>query len=182
MLEMRVSDVAEQIVMHTFTNGTDRRQKEGSDGGRDAQAIYLNFDVRLSNYDLEHNRFQYTASRGLHLLYHKLRGGSSISVFSAVSSSPFDRLKTIKEWKHQATHDSEWRRVRIFNDVYFEMAEEVNAQREAAGLAEIAAAEMIQYCVFAGIAEERLFQWVPVSIKKDPEDQYDYRRLITIGG
>jgi hypothetical protein len=57
MIKMRISDIAEQIVMHTFTNGTGRRQKEGSDGGRDAQAIYLNFYVSLSNYDLEENRF-----------------------------------------------------------------------------------------------------------------------------
>jgi hypothetical protein len=181
MLEMRVSDVAEQIVMHTFTNGTGRRQKEGSDGGRDAQAIYLNFDVRLSNYNLEENRFQYTASRGLHLLYHKLRGGAQISVFSAVSLSPFARLKTIKEWKHEATHDSCWRNVQVFAQTYFEMAEEVNARRVAAGLKEIAAVEMTQYCNFAGIAQEHLFQCVPVIVSMDPKDEYGYRRLITVG-
>lgn len=177
MLDMRVSDVAEQIVMHVLTEGTGRRQ--GGDGGRKTEAIYISFDIRLSSYE---DSFQYTAARGLHLLYHKLPGADSISVFSAVSPSPFDRLEKVVQWKHEATHDSCWRGLRVFFDVYFEMAKEVNARRVFRGLKEIAPAEMTQCCNFAGRARESLFQWVPVEITKDPEDECNYRRLIKVEG
>jgi hypothetical protein len=165
MLEMRISDVVDQVVQHALQNN------------QEGQAVYLNFDVRLSCYD-SGNKFQYSATRDLHLLYHKLLQGANISVFSAITPSPFNRLNKVAHWTHEATHDTEWRRASIFNQMYFAMAEEVNNRRGLAGLSSIAPIAMKQHCDFP--LGNELFKWVPVSIRKDPEDQYGYRRLITV--
>src|ERR1700723_2320616 len=113
MFEMRLDKVVEQIVSTTFAQG--RREKE---------ALYFNFDLRLWSFEKQE---QFYTSRGLHLLYHQQSYSSYISVFSAISPSPFGRMKDIAEWKHESTHDSCWRDIRGLTDLYFDMANEINA-------------------------------------------------------
>lgn len=169
MFEMRVSSVAEQIVTHHLQAK-----------GRENEAVYINFDVRLSYFRSVHSSLQFNSSRGLHLLYHQCPGHATLSVFSAVTPSPFDRLKDIAEWKHETSHDSCWRDVRLYTDTYFLMARQINAQIVEAGGAEVAPAEMNQYCSFAGIGRGNLFEWVPVEVTKDPNDNHKYRRIVKV--
>lgn len=168
MFEIKLERVVEQIVRHNLIGQ-----------GRETEALYINFDVRLHNYDNENNKEFYT-SRGLHLLYYSKSYGGAISVFSAVTVSPFDRIYSVEEWKHEVTHDSCWRDVRVFSETYFKMADEINAQRKKEKLDKIAPCEMTQHCSFAGIASNHLFKWVEVLMKKDTSDSYNYRRTIKV--
>ena len=165
MFQMRLENVISAIVSHHLLE---------SAWSGDDQALYLAFDLRLYS---DGERFQ--QSRGLHLLYHQREGHQTVSVFSAVSSSPFTKIEEIKEWKHQVSHDSEWVRLSLFSSLYFEMAERINLYRIAENLEEIAAIEMIEYCSFAGIASPML-RWVRVSVSMDPEDSSHYRRKVSL--
>jgi len=97
MLEMKIERLAEQIVRHHLLGQ-----------GRKKEALYLNFDLRLSS-----NRFD--QSRGLHLLYHQIPDCASVSVFSAMTLSPFGRIGEITSWEHDVSHDSCWRDIGIFH-------------------------------------------------------------------
>lgn len=167
MLEMKLSRVVHQIVEHHLGGQ-----------GREKEALYVNFDVRMSSYYQLGREF--AESRGLHLLYHQNPGHATLSVFSAVTRSPFERLPQVTEWKHEVSHDSCWRDIHVFSDVYFEMAKRINEKRCNAGLGEKAPIEMNQNCFFAGIARNTMFEWVKVSVTKDPEDSNNYRRLVTL--
>lgn len=164
MFEIRLDRVAQQIVSHNL------RGK----GSGEQVALYLKFDVRLSSHGIAH-----TIARGLHLLYHQVLHHASVSVFSAVTPSPFDRIDTVKEFKHEVTHDSCWRDLRVFNETYFTMANEVNVIRKNYGLSEIAPVAMNQFVTFAGLGED-LFQWVSVKVTKDETDERNYRRVIQL--
>src|ERR1700743_721666 len=107
MLSMRISDVIAQIIEHELV------QKERVKD----EAVYLNFDLRMYAH-VKNN--PYSSSCGFHLLYHSL--SNYVSVFSGITSSPFGKLEEVKEWRHEVSHDFEWRRPPIFSEVYFELA------------------------------------------------------------
>jgi hypothetical protein len=94
MLQMRLDRLVQQIVSHHLLGQ-----------GREKEALYLNFDLRMSSFSKSDT---FDASRGLHLLYHLRPGYQSVSVFSAVTDSPFSGCAGMK-WKHEVTHDSCWR-------------------------------------------------------------------------
>lgn len=169
MFEMRLDRIVQQIVTHhLFPNLNDK------------VALYINFDVRLHSYESKRSTTEFNQSRGLHLLYHQGAHSSYVTVFSAVTASPFERIEGVKEWKHEVTHDSCWRDLRIFSDTYFDMAQKINSSRTKVGLKEIAPAAMNEHNSFAGIARNSMFEWVKVDITKDPEDSGNYRRLVRL--
>lgn len=163
MLSIRIDRIAYQIVEDILLGN-----------GRENEALYLNFDVRLSYYD---NGRTYDQSRGLHLLYHVLPGMRYVNVFSGVTRSPFGKLSEVrKELKHEVSHDSCWRDVRIFSDTYFEMANCINEERKKQGLSEVAPKDMSEHNSF----RQKLFEWVPVKVSKDPNDSHNYRKLVKL--
>lgn len=164
MFEMRLDRLAQQIVSHNLCGQ-----------GRKDEALHLDFDVRLSCPEIPD-----TIIRGIHLLYHQMPHHASISVFSGVTPSPFDKHSAVKEWKHEVTHDSCWRDLRIFNETYFTMADEVNVIRHKLGLEEIAPVKMNQFVSFVGIARDHLYQWLEVKVARDATDEHNYRRTIQV--
>lgn len=167
MFEMRLDRIVEQIVRHAFFN---------PDGSKefDKQALYVVFDVSMSSA-VEKVRQR----RGIHLLYHS-RNGNYISVFSAVSSSPFVRLADINNWKHEVTHDSCWRDIKVITQTYFTMAGLINKERVERGWEEEVPIQMSQFVTFGGILRKEMFQWVPAEVKIDPACEHNYRKLITL--
>lgn len=153
--------------------------------GRDKEALHIHLDLRMSYYGI-HEVFN--TSRGLHLLYWVPLRFSYISVFSAVTSSPFTKAKEIETlskvkeleatgWKHEITHDSCWREIRTVTDLYFEMAKEIMTAMgdEAKLLAPVDMSEHNDFALFGS-----LFDWIPVEISKDPTDPHNYRKIIVL--
>lgn len=158
MLQIRLERVANQIVQSELLNK----------GGRQDEALYLHFDLRMGYFT---NDESYNESRGLHLLYHVKPGGSYVDVFSAVTDSPFDKIESVKEWKHEASHDSCWRDVSCFSKVYFEMAKGINEALSKNGQKEVAPVTMSEHSGFGHF--EDLYKWVPIRIaRKDSSDSY----------
>lgn len=136
---------------------------------RVGQALHFHFDVRLSDYSEEVNT---TQSAALHLLYHTHPMGSYISVFSGVERGrPFTSVKEIKEWKHEVTHDSCWRDINAITQLYFDMAEELNALRVKAGYEAKAPRDFSPFVSFA-LFSDGLYSWIPVEVNRDPVDSY----------
>ncbi len=166
MLQIRLDKVVNQIVQCELLNK----------GGRKEQALHLHFDLRTSYYA---ECQSYHASRGLHLLYHVKPGSSYVDVFSSMADSPFDKIQTVKEWKHEISHDSCWRDIQCFSNIYFEMADEVNNAIRKSGGKSVAPINMSECNGFGTL--ESLYRWVPVRItKKDPSDSY--RKTVEIWG
>lgn len=142
---------------------------------REGEAMLISFRLDISDSD-HHN-----ASRGFHLLYHIAPRRTYVDVFSAVTS--YRNSTDIKklQWKFEVSHDSCWRDVGSFNEVYFDMANEVNSSRQAEGLERIAPNDMNQFNRFNRCSlESNLFQWVKVKVERDPSCQNGYRKLITL--
>ncbi len=167
MLKIDVRNVVHAIV-----------EQELSGKGRDTEALYLNFDLRMSQHLPEgFDGKSYDESRGLHLLYQVNPGFSYINVFSGVTDSPFARIRDVAEWKHECTHDSCWRDINTFSQVYFEMAECINAARKADGFPPVAPANMHEW---HSIGRAGLFQWVKANVRKDPNCERNYRRIVEV--
>jgi len=140
------------------------------------EALHFHFDLDLCHYCKGGKYF--SQRRGLHLLYHMERGSSYVSVFSAVTNSPLTKISDIKEWKHETTHDSDWRDIGVFSDTYFEMAEKINASLKEAGFEEVAPKDMTEHNNIPIFAP--MYEWVDVRVRKDPDDKYNYRKLIEV--
>ncbi len=164
MLSMKIESLVAALVRHELVGK-----------GRENEALYFNFDLRMGSYT---DGESYNQSRGLHLLYQVNPGYSYITVFSGITPSPFDKIKDVKEWKHECTHDSCWRDIQVFSQVYFEMAKQINEARVQDGLPEIAPAEMHEHNSFPLFNQTYL--WVPVRITKDPNDAHNYRKLVEV--
>ncbi len=161
MVNIRISSLAEAIVHSELIRK-----------GREKEALYLNFDLRMSYY---HEGEEYHQSRGLHLLYHVIPGGGVVNVFSAVTMSPFANIVDVREWSHDCSHDTCWRDISVFSKVYFEMAEHINQLRLVDGREPIAPRDMHEW---HNIRE--LYRWVPAIIAKDPTDERSYRKMVTL--
>ncbi|MDE1834756.1 MAG: hypothetical protein KGH64_05470 [Candidatus Micrarchaeota archaeon] len=169
MLNIRISDVVNQIVEHELVNK-----------GRDGKALYMHFDLHMSYYSEDSARgLHVRSSRGLHLLYHCPRERSYISVFSGVTASPFDNAKDVKTWKHETTHDSCWRSISAFSSLYFDMAEEINSSLVANGHKAVAPA-MMDECNNFALFGKKMFSWFPVTVKTDDDDVSRYRKIVTL--
>lgn len=143
---------------------------------KEGEALHLHFDVRMNDF---FNDSDASRSAGIHLLFSCSPGSNYITVFSAVTDSPFDEIKKVKEWTHESTHDSCWRDIKIFNDVYFGMAKELNEERKKRGFATKGPMEFNKHVGFAGVKGE-MSRWVKVKIMKDPTDLYSYRRTVEV--
>lgn len=170
MFDMRISTLTHAIVRGIFQQcspaNSDKRQNE---------ALHINFDVRMDDYELKNARI----AKGLHLLYWCPPSSSYITVFSGVTASPFDDFKKVQKWTHEVTHDCCWTDTKVDNDLYFAMAAELNGMRVAAGLKRKAPVEFSQYAGFPAF-RENIYRWVPVSVTKDSTDTYSYRRVLTL--
>lgn len=158
--------------IETFVNAVVAQELVGK--GREDEALCFQFRLNLGHY---HNGEQFRANRALVLLYYLELGHSYVTVFSGVSQSPFTNIKEM-EFVHETTHDSCWRNIRTFSDVYFAMAKEVNAQLVQAGLKEVAPRDMDESNFFRLFGNA--FTWQKVSVKKDPYDKNNHRRVVQI--
>ena len=169
MLSINISDIAYALV-----------HQELIGKGVEDEALYLHVDARLSYCENPSvNRAEvFIESRGIHVLYHCPRRNGYVTVFTAVTDSPFARIDEVKDWKHETSHDSCWRDIGIFNRVYFEMADGINANLKT----KVAPRVMDQACYLSprGLLKDALFSWVKVEVIKDPTDSSNYRKLLRL--
>lgn len=149
-------------------------------GGREGEVLHFHFDLSMGYHaHVNNGGDSYTARRGLHLLYWLPPERSYITVFSAVTLSPFVKVGDVKEWKHECTHDTCWRDIGVFAQVYFDMAKEINALLVADGHPEVAPAAMSEHNSSPIFGD--FFEWLPAKVVTDPTDDRNYRKLITLG-
>lgn len=164
MLSMQIESLINAIV---------RQELRGK--GREKEALHFHLDISISHYmDSEH----YSERRGLHLLYHLNPSGTYISVFSAVTDSPFTKVDEVTNWKHECTHDSCWANTRAFADLYFDLAGRINDALFEDGLDKIAPKDMTEHNSFYLFGPA--FDWVPVEVSKDSTDDRNYRRIVKV--
>lgn len=171
MLNIKIETVVNQIVRQELVE----KNRGPLPDGAENIGLYMNFDCRLSHYT---NEKTYNESCGLHLLYHCIPGGSVITVFSGVTDSPFDSIKTVKHWKHECSHDSCWRDIGVFSNVYFDMARKINEAMLAHGLKDIAPKDMHENNSFNGF--DKVFSWVKVNVSVDKADKNRYRKVLEL--
>lgn len=166
MLNIRMETIVGSLV----------RQLLIESGGNSERALHFHFDLWMSYH--RDNR-SYDARRGLHLLYYLPKNSSYVSVFSATFNSPRVKLDVANgQFTHEISHDSEWRNLRLFSDTYFSMAEEINRKMNVDGFLSVAPVLMGEHNnspVFGN-----LFNWVTVKVEKDPDDDYNYRKIIKV--
>lgn len=171
MLQIQVQNVVHAIV-----------EQELRGKGREDSALYIHLDLRMSHHTDDKS---YDQSRGLHMLYYCLPHMNYISVFSSVTDSPFTGLRDVKEWKHECSHDSCWRDVNTYSQVYFKMAEDINSEikqdwekKHPGRIApQVAPKDMHEWHSFG---RSGLYMWVPVKVRKDPKDTNNYRKLVEV--
>lgn len=176
MFNIGISHLVTHIVEHAFRDQKgDPNAHRNLQKGYDTDALYIHFDVSMAHY---HNGGEYSQRKGLHLLYQRDPGYSYITVFTGVTESPFAKIKEV-EWKYITHHDSCWKDVSTFSEVYFDMAKKVNEMLVKDGLPEIAPRDMTEHN-FLPLFGADLYKWVKIHMKKDPTDERNYRRLVTI--
>lgn len=159
MITMRIDTLVSALVQQMLIES----------GGRNNEALYLHFDLQMSYYE---DGIDYYAYRGLHLLYYLPVGAveSNMSVFSALSFPRVDKIsETVSQWKHEHDiYDSSWRKIKVFTQTYFDMANEINKEMKRDGLPEVAPGSMFldtgNLPVFVG---QKLFDWVGVKVTTD---------------
>lgn len=161
-LETLISGIVNQVLLETPYK--DRDIKKG---------LHFGFDVSLSSYV---NGKEYNVRKGLHLVYYART--NYVTVFSGVTEKFFTSPKEVTEWKHEATHDSCWRDIVAFTNLYFDMAERVNEKRVIAGLKSVAPKNMEQNVFFMGFGRD---VWNFIDVEIDYVDKSDsYSRKLTI--
>ncbi len=141
---------------------------------RENEALHFHFDLRMSYYE---DHFDYHQRRALHLLYSLKPKHTYITVFGSIQSE-FIRPSAVHNWKHEITHDSCWSDIRVFSEVYFAMAKQINADMVKDGLPEVAPIKMSESngpSLFYP-----LYDWVKVNIQADPNDDNRYRKIVTV--
>lgn len=176
MLSMRIE---------TLVNALVRQELVGK--GREKEALHFHFSLGMAVYTSSENYEKRRKSgsidpfeehRGLHMLYYVKPGFSYISVFSAITPSAFMKVDEVQDWTHEITHDSCWAQVDTFSRAYFDMAEKINQAMVKEGLEKVAPLNMSEYNtppLFGPV-----FDWVPIEISKDPNDDRGYRRLVKV--
>lgn len=160
MLSMRIDSMLYNLVKQELVGK-----------GRKDEALHFHFDLRMAYAD-------FREFRGLHMLYYLPPGMSYVTVFSAVTDDPFIKIGKVQEWKHETTHDSCWRDVQTFSNVYFAMADEINKKLEKETGSSVAPCEMREHNSFRLFGSA--FDWVKVEVSRDPEDDRNYRRLVKL--
>jgi hypothetical protein len=150
MLKISINDVVNTIVTSQLV-----RQ------GRNNEALYMAFDISIRHYNKNKS---YERRQGLHLVYHCEQSSTYVSVFSATSQNPYDKLKDIDSWKLESHHDSAWRNISVFSQVYFSMTSEINADLVNDGMNEVRPCDMNESNSFVGACRDKLFTWIPVNV------------------
>lgn len=147
---------------------------------RENEAVYISFDVRMQDYAVPSPSVGFSA--GLHLIYHCRPHSNYITVFSAVTESPFAKLKEIPadQWQHESSHDSCWRDVSIFNSTFFEMATDLNELRTKKGLPTLPPKDFSTFVSFRPFNFNKLYEWVRVEVERDPNDLRNYKRTLKL--
>lgn len=166
MLSMEIRSLVGTLVNQLLVKDNNRQ------AGR---ALHFHFDCRMDSYT---NEKSYHSSCALHLLYYLRPDMTYVSVFSAVLPSPFDCIGKVDHWEHECTHDSCWRDINVFSNTYFKMADEINSLRLRDDLPEVAPAAMSEHNSFQLFGS--VFDWVGVEVKKDPNDDRSYRRIVKL--
>lgn len=143
--------------------------------GVENKAIHFHFNVRVDSFE---SNEQFGSSVGLHLLYHLKPRSTYVDVFSGATNRPFAKLNEVEGWTHEASHDSGWRNLNVFSQIYFSLAGEVNDQRKSSELKEIAPKDMSQSAHLR--ISRKMFDWVDVEVKVDGADPMKYHRTLTI--
>ncbi len=145
-------------------------------GGRKDEALQFSFDCGLAYYGHVGDGDEiYDARRGLYLLYYLPPERSYVTVFSAVTRSPFVKPT---EWKHECTHDTCWRDINIFSEIYFDMANKINAAMVKDGYGEVAPIMMTDHNSFQAFG--KAWEWVGAKVVTDPACDRSYRKLVTL--
>ena len=167
MFRMSIESLTNSLVRSLLQDKTDHNEGE---------ALHFFYDVSLLSRE---NGKTYERRVGLHLLYCK--SYSYIHVFSATTHSQ-RRIADVAVggWKHQSSHDSEWKNTRAFSDLYFQMAHDINDARETDGLTSIAPIVLEQNGHTTVGLFQPPFEWVKVHMTKDPTDPCSYRRMIKV--
>lgn len=144
-------------------------------GGKNGEALHIHLDLGVS-FHTGHG--SYDQRRGLHLLYQVDEGYSYINVFSAVLDSPFAKIGDVKKWKHECTHDTCWRDIQLFSQLYFEMCKLVNEEMVKDGLPEQRPCDMSEHNSFPVFGQ--MFDWVKVKVSKDPKCERNYHKVVEV--
>lgn len=181
MLSMRLDYMVAQVVRHVLLGKTREKRESRYDLASgvvyEGDALYMHFDIRLSYHAGDGETFN--SSRGLHLLYYTLPDSRYVTVFAGETDSPFAKVKEVAEWKHECSHDSCWRDIQTFSQLYFKMANEINDILKGYDMATVAPKDMHESNSFSAFGDE-LYSWVKVRVTKDPEDSHQYRKLVTL--
>ena len=163
MFEMKLSDLASALKEQVIPRGQ-----------HNEKALYMCFDVGLRIY----SPIEAHCRSLVHILMYCPYGGS---VHTFVAEQDFGPTKSPKElvWENTSNHDSCWRSDGLdtpLSRIYFRMADEINAKREAAGYETMAPVQMSQSCHFHMFGDT----WRLVDVKLSREDQKTYRHTIEI--
>lgn len=159
MLTMKIETLVNALVQSELSKNQEKNK-----------ALYFGFDLHLSV-----STPSVFKRRGLNLLYYK--EGAFTSVFSAVTNLQWS-VPEKTEWKHEVSHDSCWRDIRVFSETYFKMAEEINKYLRDFGYEEVAPCNMNQLNTPRMFGS--LYEWKKVKVIKDSTDQNNYRRLVEL--
>lgn len=147
--------------------------------GGNEKTLHFGFKCEQAHYhSAQYKGRSYYARGGLHLLYHRLPGYGYVNVFSAITSGLDVKIDKVTDWKHESSHDSCWRNIGAFNEVYFGLAQQLNEKLEADGHETVAPMNMTQHNgpqLFGPI-----FSWVNAKVTIDPADDRRYRKLVEI--
>lgn len=142
------------------------------------KVLHFGFKCVLAYYEhTNHGGRSYDSHCGLHVLYHLKPQRTYVDVFSAITDLS-TKIHDVKDWRHEASHDSCWRDIAAFNKAYFDLAENVNEKLEADGHERVAPMHMSEHNgpqLFGPV-----FSWVNATVTKDPACDRSYRKLITI--
>ena len=169
MLNIRVQTMVAALV----------RQLLVDTGGKDGEALHLQLDLGMGYYKNDPmGARSYRARYGLHLLFHRKPGSGYVDTFSAITDSLFVKHTEIAQWTHETSHDTCWRDIQVFSQLYFRMAVEINSAMSKDGFPEVAPAEMTEHNSFALF--ESMWRWLPAEVSYDSTDPHHYRRIITL--
>jgi hypothetical protein len=157
MFEMRLKEIIPTIVNFAF----DSKKPDL------LNLLRLSFDVRM--YDYECNKHTRTE---IDLAFYRREESRYTCVFYSLNNN--------KTWANVTNHDECWRDIPIITQVYFDMAEFLNKNRQAQNLPELAPKDFHSTVNFNNFSD-KMWEWVPnFTVAKDPTDPFNYRRILTI--
>lgn len=146
---------------------------DGKDSPKN-RALYFGFDVRCREYSQD-----YVDSCSVHFLFIRPYGSMGFGTtytFAAITDNCFDNWSKVKSWEFLSSHDSCWADAvnSYLNKIYFDMA-------KRSGI-DIAPKDFSWSVNFNHSRNNRCFDWLNVTMEKDPIDQHGYKKTIKING